>query len=152
MIEQERRKVFWVWCDMRARCNSEKHRQFKDYGGRGITVCPEWQGPTGFQAFLADMGARPAGYLLERDNNNLGYSPQNCRWATRTEQNSNRRNCIYVDCDGDTVTLKEYCRRKGLSYRPIVKRIQDRNWPIDTALAVPVGSGKVFGRIPERAA
>lgn len=148
----ERKRLFWVWCDMRARCNSESHKQFKDYGGRGIKVCDRWQGDGGFAAFLADMGPRPEGQTLERANNDLGYSPENCRWATRREQNSNRRNCIYVDCDGKQVTLREYCRRKGLRYRPIVKRIQDRNWPVDLALSLPLGSGKVFTQIPARAA
>ena len=139
MDNRERKRLFWVWCDMRARCTSKAHRQFKDYGGRGIGVSERWLGPDGFANFLADMGPRPAGYMLERDNNDLGYSPKNCRWATRKEQNSNRRNCIYVDCEGETVTLKEYCRRKSLPYRPIVKRIQDRRWTITDALSVPVG-------------
>lgn len=145
----ERKRLYWVWADMLSRCRNPNHRQFKDYGGRGISVCLEWKN---FDAFERDMAPRPKGMMLDRKDNDLGYSPSNCRWATRKEQNSNRRNCIYVDCDGATVTLKEYCRRKGLPYRPIVKRIQDRNWPLKAALTVPVGSGKLFKRIPGRAA
>lgn len=133
-----RHPLFWIWCDMRYRCSNPRHRQFKDYGGRGISVCERWE--NSFQAFLDDMGERPSPkHSLDRENNDLGYSRDNCRWATRKEQNSNRRNCIYVDCDGETVTLKEYCRRKALPYRPIVKRIQDRNWPVADALSVPIG-------------
>jgi hypothetical protein len=133
------RQVFYVWCEMRRRCTNPTHRQFKDYGGRGITFCERWQS---FAAFTEDMGERPEGGMLERVDNDGPYSPENCRWATRQEQNSNRRNCIYVDCDGERVTLKEYCRRKGMTYRPVVKRIQDYGWPLEEALTVPVGLGR----------
>lgn len=143
----ERRRLLWVWSDMKSRCRNPNHKQYKDYGGRGIDFCDRWED---LASFISDMGPRSPGMSLDRVDNSLGYSPSNCRWATRKEQNSNRRNCIFVDCDGEKVTLREYCRRKGLRYRPIVKRIQDRNWPIETALSAPVGSGRVFGRIPQR--
>lgn len=136
MTEREKKRIYWVWADMLSRCRNPNHKQYHDYGGRGISVCDRWQA---FANFIADMGMRPEGGMLDRRDNSLGYSPDNCRWATRKEQNSNRRNCIYVDCDGEEVTLKEYCRRKGLRYRPIVKRIKDRNWPVAEALSIPVG-------------
>ena len=135
MTADENRKMVWVWSDMVGRCTNPKHHSFKNYGGRGINVCARW---LTFQNFLKDMSPRPEGYMLDREDNEGNYSPDNCRWATRKEQNSNRRNCIYVDCDGERVTLKEYCRRKGLKYRPIVKRIQDYGWSISDALSVPI--------------
>lgn len=141
----EQRQLFYVWCDMRRRCGSPKHKGYSNYGGRGIAVCERWtRGDgerSGFQCFLTDMGARPTGGMIERQDNDGPYSPDNCRWATRQEQNSNRRNCIYVDCDGERVTLKEYCRRKGMTYRPVVKRVRDYGWPLDLALTTPVGCG-----------
>lgn len=146
---KERRQLLWVWSDMKSRCRNPRHKQYVDYGGRGIDFCDRW---ASLENFIADMWPRPVGLMLDRIENSLGYSPENCRWATRKEQNSNRRNCIFVDCDGEQVTLREYCRRKGLKYRPIVKRIQDRNWPVETALSVPVGSGKLYVRIPQRSA
>jgi hypothetical protein len=136
-MSDEKRKLLWVWSDMVSRCTNPNHRAFKNYGGRGISVCERW---LTFSNFLTDMSPRPEGRMLDRKNNEGNYEPSNCRWATRKEQNSNRRNCIYVDCDGDRVTLKEYCRRKELLYRPIVKRIQDRGWSINDALSVPIGS------------
>lgn len=131
------KRLYWIWSDMRGRCSNPNHRQYADYGRRGITVCDRWQT---FANFEADMGQRPEGLSLDRRDNSKGYGPDNCRWATRTEQNSNRRNCILVDCDGEQVTLKEYCRRKSLPYRPIVKRIQDRKWPVALALTAPLGA------------
>lgn len=130
-------REYWVWADMKGRCLNPKHNAFANYGGRGISVCERWMM---FANFAEDMLPRPEGSMLDRINNNGPYSPENCRWATRTEQNSNRRSCIYVQHGSDTVTLKEYCRRAGLPYRPIVKRIQNRGWPIAAALSLPMGS------------
>ena len=81
---------FNVWCKMRQRCASPASRDYKNYGARGIQACPEWL--TNFAAFYIDMGPRPtAQHTLERLNNDLGYSKENCIWATRAVQNKNRR-------------------------------------------------------------
>ena len=77
------------WRSMLARCKDSSHKQFKDYGGRGITVCQAWQ--DSFEAFLAAMGERPSGTTLDRIETDGNYEPGNCRWATRTEQNRNKR-------------------------------------------------------------
>ena len=82
-------RTYNSWRAMLARCNDTSHRQFKDYGGRGITVCQAWN--NSFESFLADMGERPIGTTLDRTENDGHYEPGNCRWATRTEQNRNKR-------------------------------------------------------------
>lgn len=145
-MRRQRDRLYWVWCDMRYRCSRPSHKSYHNYGGRGISVCDRWQT---FANFVSDMGPRPPGGMLERVNNDGNYEPSNCVWASRKVQNSNRRCCIYVNDGVERVTLKEYCRRYGLRYRPIVTRIQDRNWPIEMALRVPLGSGKQFKRIPK---
>lgn len=79
-----------LWCGMIARCTNPKNKRWTDYGGRGIVVCQRWR--WSFAAFFKDMGKRPTPkHSLERNNNNRGYSPANCRWATNAEQSTNRR-------------------------------------------------------------
>ncbi|HIV77292.1 MAG TPA: hypothetical protein H9899_07190 [Candidatus Sphingomonas excrementigallinarum] len=71
------------------RCTNPDHEKFRDYGGRGVKVCDRWL--VSFDAFLADMGERPAGRTIDRENNDGNYEPGNCRWATASEQMLNRR-------------------------------------------------------------
>ena len=81
-------KIYRVWSSMLERCRSPQHHAYDRYGGRGITVCDRW---LVFENFLADMGECPSGYSLDRINNDGNYEPSNCRWATDSEQNKNRR-------------------------------------------------------------
>ena len=86
------------WNSMKQRCSAV---------GRyaGMTIDPRWTGPSGFAHFLADMGPRPPGTTLDRIDGKLGYSPTNCRWASKKEQTANRRNARHVLLDGEPVLL-----------------------------------------------
>ena len=80
--------LYVTWCDMRQRCNDENDPHYRYYGGRGITYCNAW---TDFHTFVSDMGERPDGYSLDRIDVNGNYCPENCQWATKSEQTKNRR-------------------------------------------------------------
>jgi hypothetical protein len=81
--------TYHSWSSMLNRCKCKKHKQYKDYGGRGISVCSRWRGS--FEAFLSDMGERPGGKTLDRIDSDGNYEPTNCKWSTRQEQNRNKR-------------------------------------------------------------
>jgi hypothetical protein len=105
---------WFVWASMKGRCSNKNHKQYAAYGGRGITVCDEWT--SSFQSFFTDMGSRPSqDHQLDRIDNNTGYSKENCRWATRTENQRNRR----VTKRFNGYTLKEISDITGHNYNTL---------------------------------
>lgn len=106
--ESRNSNEYKIWQGMLRRCNNKNYRGYKDYGGRGIKVCERWRK---FENFLADMGRRPANKTLDRTDNDGDYSPDNCRWATASEQNSNRRSNRYLLINGEKMTVTEAVRR-----------------------------------------
>lgn len=85
--------TYKIWTGIRSRCNNPKVKHYNSYGGRGIKICKRWDK---FENFLKDMGERPEGLTIERINNDKGYYPKNCKWATYKEQASNKRKTIRV--------------------------------------------------------
>jgi hypothetical protein len=115
------------WASMLYRCRSPKATGYKNYGGRGITVCERWHD---FRNFLADMGERPDGMSLDRwPDNNGNYEPGNCRWATEVQQKLNTRVAVPIDLGGEIVSLIEASRRIGVGREIIRRRIAEHGDP-----------------------
>lgn len=106
-----------IWRNMRYRCNNPNSRQYQDYGGRGISVCPRWDS---FVSFLEDMGSRPKGKSIDRINNDANYEPSNCRWATMFEQNGNTRTNVMIDGK----CASQIAREIGVHPNSIYKRLK----------------------------
>lgn len=125
------------WQSMVRRCTNRSDADFERYGGSGVAVHPSWMS---FAGFLAYMGVRPSGTTLDRWPNGAGnYEPGNCRWATPTEQNRNRRSVRTVEIDGKRMCLVEACEHLGLNYEAIKSRVYKRGWSVERALSTPIG-------------
>jgi hypothetical protein len=107
--------AYRIWCQMRQRCRDTNLKNWPDYGGRGIRVCERWE--NSFQQFIADVGPRPsAAHQIDRFPNNDGnYEPGNCRWATRTEQQRNKR----AQKRSEALPTGVYRQRSGRPYAAI---------------------------------
>jgi hypothetical protein len=123
-----------AWRGLRDRCTKPRVKNYKDYGGRGITVCPEW---SSFERFYADMGPRPSPrHSLDRIDNDGPYSAENCRWAMPVEQLRNRRTTRRLTYRGQTMTIAAWAGVVGLPWRVIADRVR-LGWPLERALTEP---------------
>lgn len=136
-------RTYTIWMGMRARCRNKNAAHYHRYGGRGISVCERWA--NSFQNFLLDMGEAPDGYQLDRVDNDLGYSLDNCRWVTVQHNCMNTRQNRTINYAGEKLTVGEWNRRMGFKRGTISGRIA-RGWPIDRAMNEPafIGKNQVF--------
>lgn len=120
------------WRTMLNRCQNPGHEQYKDYGGRGIKVCDRW---LSFENFLEDMGERPEGMTLDREDKEKDYEPSNCRWATWKEQAREKR--VLFTHMGVTRSLSDWAEVLGISVSALHHRIYKYGWPVWKALSTP---------------
>lgn len=135
------RPEYRVWNGMIQRCHNPRNNHYENYGGRGIAVCEEWR--ESFEAFFADMGKRADGLTLDRIDNDKGYLKENCRWATRKEQQNNLRKNVRVEYQGQTKTLTEWAEALGIERQNLYSRIA-RGWEASRAFTTP--TNHKFGR------
>lgn len=122
-----------IWSKIKDRCFNPNTRNYDDYGGRGISMCDRWR--NSFENFYADMGPRPSpDHSIERRNNDEGYFPGNCVWATRVEQARNKRNNKLVHFNGRDVTVAELAESANLDYHLVYKRIVILGWSPEEAV------------------
>jgi hypothetical protein len=126
---------YTVWGAMHTRCRNPNQPHYKHYGGRGITVDPRWDD---FTNFLADMGPRPSlQHSIERIDNDKGYGPDNCKWATQTEQCRNTSRNHWIDTPRGRFVLTEAAAEYGLRKDTLRARLK-AGWPVEKALTTPV--------------
>jgi len=116
------------WCGMKGRCNNPRDAAYGRYGGRGIKVCPRW---LQFENFFEDMGEKPEKLTLERLDNNKGYSPDNCTWATRWTQNRNKKNNRMYSYQGEAKCLADWAIEMGMNYQTLCSRLN--KYPVEIA-------------------
>jgi len=124
------------WSAMKTRCTNPNTQCYKNYGARGITFCKSWED---FEKFYADMGDRPDGMTLERVNNDLPYSKDNCIWATPAEQNRNTRQNVILEKNGKRMCLTDWAKELKIPYPTLQDRVR-RGWPVNRVLDTPVSS------------
>ena len=109
---------------MKARCYNPHNKSYKNYGGRGISVCDEWiDSYEAFYKWAISSGYQP-GLTIERIDNEKGYSPENCRWATKAEQTRNRRSVIWITYNGKTQCMEDWAKELGISRGTISSRLK----------------------------
>lgn len=125
--------IYDRWSGMKSRCLNKNDSSYHKYGARGITICDRW---LKFENFYVDMG-ESGGLQLERIDNELGYSPSNCKWATAKEQANNRRNSRYLVYNGQTRTISEWADILNTD-RGLLKERLKRGWSVEDAFQIPV--------------
>lgn len=133
-------KIHKAWRSMIHRCHNPNSGIYHRYGGRGITVCKRWRDD--FMNFYNDMGDPPTPkHTLDRINNNKGYSPKNCRWATSGEQANNRSTNTWVEYNGKRMTWAQWARYLGIKYNTLMHR-RATNKPLSYILSGPRKAGR----------
>lgn len=132
-------QTYNCWNKMKQRCLNPKNPAYPRYGGKGITICPQW---LQFEHFFADMGIQPPGLSLDRIDNNGNYEPENCRWATPREQVINRHTTRYITYNGITQCLEDWAITLGIAGCTLSARL--KRMSLKRALTLPKQiSGKV---------
>lgn len=113
-------RAYYAWRSMLSRCRNPQNAAYKHYGGRGISVCPQW---FNYDRFYEDMGEAPPNLTLDRIDTDGNYCPENCRWATVTEQLNNQRRNRVVELDGRKLTVGQWAALLGIRYDTLHRRL-----------------------------
>lgn len=139
-----RARLMGIFSGMKTRCYNKNRKDYPRYGGRGIRVCDEWMDSNGFELFYqwSMLNGYDDSLTIDRIDGDGWYSPKNCRWASPSEQSSNRSNNHLIEYGGKTKTLKEWADTVGLRKDTLRRRIENYGWSIEDALTVPNMKGR----------
>lgn len=138
----EHKRLWRIWNGMKRRCLRPNEPRYKDYGGRGITIAPEWLNFDNFAEWALAHGYTDE-LTIERVDVNGNYCPENCKWATMEEQRKNTRETLWVEYHGETVRLQDLVETAVVSYDTVHDRIYKRGWDIERALTTPSDKDRV---------
>lgn len=125
-------RLYGIWANMKRRCLNPKRPEFINYGGRGIGFCKEWMEYKPFYRWAITHGYK-SDLTLDRKDNNKGYSPENCRWITKKEQQNNRRDNRTLTHNGVTLTMSEWAVSQGIRVGTLWERLK-KGWSVERAL------------------
>lgn len=134
-------RLYSIWRGMKHRCSNPNAIHFECYGGRGISVCDEWEDYSQFKEWAINNGYQDD-LTIDRINVDGDYCPENCRWATRQEQAINRRTTLQITFNNETKTLHEWSQITGISKKLLWTRLFESNWSVEKALTTPVMTEK----------
>ena len=129
-------RLYFIWKGIRKRCNNPNEKAYKNYGGRGIKLCDEWNNYENFREWALSHGYRDD-LTIDRIDVNGNYKPSNCRWATMKEQARNKQNTIYISYKGLTKTLVEWAEDIGINETTLRHRILDYKWSVEKSFTSP---------------
>lgn len=131
-------RIYGIWCRMKQRCYNPNSIDYKEYGGRGISVAEEWK--NSFENFMewSMISGYSDNLTIDRKDNERGYSPDNCQWVSRSIQSNNKRNNRKISFNGKIQNISEWAKETGISRATIAKRIDILGWSVEDALTKAV--------------
>lgn len=138
-VNHKKTRLFRIWTGIKTRCFNTKAREYGSYGGRGILLCIEWLDFKIFHTWALNNGYRE-NLTIERKNNNLGYSPDNCEWIPKGAQAYNRRNTSLIEYNGESKPMSLMAKAYNLTTQTLFSRLE-RGWTIEKALTEPIQKG-----------
>ena len=133
---QSMTKLYHVWATMKHRCNNHNNKNYRNYGGRGIEVCDEWNKPDSYPIFYkwAIENGYKNGLTIDRINVNEGYNPNNCRWVTQSEQCNNQRRNVLLTYNGETLNLNQWAKKLKINKNTFWMYIRKKKMSIEDVL------------------
>jgi hypothetical protein len=132
MRDKTKHSLYQTWANIIQRCGNPNNPSFRNYGAKGVKICDRWR--ESFAAFVEDMGPRPFGMTIDRIDPNGNYEPENCRWATVTEQARNKRAKRLIEVEGRTYHVAELSEKYGIDMKTLHWRAS-QGWPMEKVLS-----------------
>lgn len=145
---ESRTRIYTIWGNMINRTSNKKNKDYKNYGGRGITVCEEWKDYLTFKKWALENGYSDT-LTLDRIDNDKGYYPGNCRWADEETQNNNKQQSRKLEYKGEIKSVEQWAKEYNINRSTLVNRL-NKGMSIKEALETPIKGGNGKGYTPKR--